>query len=641
MRFYLALLFGVVLASCSSNPKNDYSDRPDPEDFYSAEERLRLEGVRVDQAAPNRVAVFAFDEDEHLSFICDQGDCAQFKQNDGFTISLNYDGSFSSFPRVIKPGTLQICGTGDAFKYFDHNRIWGNVGLRRSRAYMGNRDWSSEDPGFCHHLFTKPKVYQDAGLMLMNLISSSLASYGVHVREPDPDALKKAVIGSKLDMLVKQLYTNGPRKSFGDYRVIEYQTDSLQQALRKQLDMPVSRDGRHDGVVFFNNGSNPIATPLSFKASSRNDQMSDLLNDLSGSLGKSASAGKENSNFISRFIPPKVRKPVIPSIPKLQKGEFEKQRNFELRAKKVVTEKENEVHRLVQNYNFEVFSRNEYVKAVTKAYQDHLNKQSSLATRDRQAFIEHLDLVSGVIFQSLYSDLTVTSFDYDSEAENLYMSLVSPRNNLKERAVVSLEPEIAKKIKLENDYRLSLDVTIEDNSLSLSGVHVHHDDERYTASFTQSQFKPMRLIMELAEPINIDMTDQQADASVWLQKDTDLRGNINHANFYLTLRKNYNFNLPEWFTTPCADCVTFKGNSIDEALSSARAELSRRKHVRVAASQTVNNEMFESTSGLSSYSGSYAETVKTESNSVLTRDEYTVTKQEEIDGNWYVELKFL
>jgi len=148
--------------------------------------------------------------------------------------------------------------------------------------------------------------------------------------------------------------------------------------------------------------------------------------------------------------------------------------------------------------------------------------------------------------------------------------------------------------------------------------------------------------METVTPTNLDLgNDQQSDYSNWLQRDTDFKESISHTNFYLSLQKNYNLNLPEWFMNPCADCVTFKGNSFNDALSNARAELSRRKQVRVATSQTVNNEMFESSSGQSSYKVSFAETVKTQSDSVLTRDEYRVTKQEEIDGLWYVELMFL
>jgi hypothetical protein len=642
MRFIITLLFISVLVACGSTSKVDYSSRVDSNDFDSAGEAIRLEKLRVDQATPNRLIEFVFDEDESLVFICDYDNCERFKQNDGFSIHLNRDGSFSSFPRLIAPGALQICGIGDAYAIFEGYRLWSKLGLQRNRAYIGNKNWSKKYPEFCYHTFTKladnMKYFE---VSVADAISKDLVYAHVHIRESDPDALKSAVIRSKLDMLIKQVYAKDSRKLSEDYKVIEYKSNSLRQVLKKQVDVPISKNGIVDGILFFNNDINPIATPLTFKTGTDSDQMPDLLEGLYKSLGKQNVSSKEKSEVLIRFIPPKILKPAIPTIPKLQKGEFEKQSAFEVRAKNLIIKKEREIHKLVQDYNFEVFSRNEYVKALYRSYDEYLSKQSIIATKNQQAFIRNQDLVSRVVLQALYSDLTVSRMDYDSEAERLYISLVSARNGFNERVVVQLEPEIAKKIKLDNDYQLSLDLSVKNNNLSFSGVHVLHDEKRYAARFTETQFKPMRLVMESTAPIEIESTDSQSDFSDWLQKDKDLRNDINHMEFYLTLRKDYDLELPEWFMTPCADCVTSKGQSINEALSSARAELSRRKQVKVAASQTVSNEMFESAEGQSSMSRKYAEIVKTQSNSVLTRDEYTVTKQKEIDGSWYVELKFL
>lgn len=642
IRAILVLLMLGLVISCGTTPKIDYSNRLDSNDFDSAGEAIRLSKLRVDQTTPNRVTEFVFDEDGQIVFVCDYGNCERFKQESGFSIYLNYDGSYSSFSRVISPRAIQICGTGDAYAIFDSLGWWRKLGLQRNRSYIGRKDYSKKDPEFCYHTFSKvADNWKYMEVSISDAISTRLAHAHVHIRESDPDALKLAVVQSDLDIFTKQMFLNDSYKITNDYKVIEYKANTLRKALQEHLSMPISKSGNVDGILFFNNDINPIATPLTFYAKANSDQLPSLLDMLYQSLGNQQTTSKKKSEVLAGFIPPKVPKPEIPAIPKLEKGEFEKQSTFELRAKKLVIKKEQEIHKRVQDYNFEVFSRNEYVKALYRSYNKYLNKQSLVASKNQQTFIENQDLVSLVVLKTLYSDLIVNEMNYDSETEQLYMSLASPRNNFNEKIVVELVPEIAKKVKLNNDYQLSLDLSVNNNNLSFSGINVLHDDEMYKAKFTKSQFKPMRIVMKPTTQIKIEAKDQTYDFSDFLQKDTELYTDVKHRQFYLSLSKDYNLELPSWFINPCQDCVTSKGQSLNEALSNARAELSRRKRVKVAANQNVNTVMFESGAGASNTSLSFSEIVNIKSDTELTREEYTVTKQKEVDGSWYVELKFL
>ena len=643
--FTCVICLSLLGCSGTNKPPPDQTKLNNVDDVYQEQLEARIAKVKVVHSSARKLYAFFLNENNKLSYVCHLPLCPYKERETDTVIYSDALGQFSLFTKKLEKENYR-CGYGNPAGYL------GLIASIPSDAetdldHIDGFNWTEKNAKYCKNRFFKAKVGASDAVMVtlsaMVTFGTSLLTHGsFHFKHLDHELLKQTIVAANLDNLVLGLSSPKYWSVAGaGYQIVYISEATVEEDLQKAVKLSQQFHTSNQGLLLFNKENNSLIAGISFELLTGDNSM-DLLKktliSINQDLQKAVSYKQDNA-FIEQYIPPPIKKPKVPPVPELIKDEFEKQTAFINRVNVAVNNREALLRKMANTYEFEVFKRNEYIRALMHSYQGFLKRRHDGNRSLKRLVYQQQNLLSHLLFNQLYSDLRAEEMQYDAENERLYMNLRSIRNNFQQSVVLPSSPNIARAIKREGDYGLGIDSKLTGSQLVLEKALVWHKGEKMPAQFTDMRYLPPTISVKAQGSVLELNAEPTLDHRKYLQKDTSIVDDIPKHTLYLSIQKQVNLTIPDWFSQPPeADQIHAYGTaeSHAKALTHARAELARMVQVRVQSQQSVKVDDNQITTF-----ERYNELTNTSTDVVLTSDQYRINRQEEKEGKWYIELVWL
>ena len=556
---------------------------------------------------------------------------------------INDNGYYPS----ISPNTKGIqCGIGS---------LWGWIAIFNNSEdlsfpalkYNAITNYNKRNPHVCNSRFSEldsTQIFQRLGVGLVTFFTPLVTAGNMHTREFDQEAFLNSIYVSNIETFKNELIEKTNKFNIhGGLDVIYLRSSDIKNVLENKYDSLLKDNSKKAGIIFIDEDSNKLLATIIFDKykdenliASISLQISDLINDLSTNDSLAL-----DYNDILPYIPDEIPLPQIPAIPTLVKDEFENRSNFKKRVEAAVEKREREIRNLQRKYSLDVFERNAYVDNLQQSFNRYLDEKSE----DKNNFLIELEgsimELSKVLFLENTSGYSATNFKYNAEEEKLYFEIYSKNKGFSQEVVAEISPEVARKIKLENTFKIIPEIKAENKKIQLSGFDIVDltSNTSYETIYTNVSYKPEVVsvsVVGLKENIRLDVSNHFKQ---YKQKDSHIVDTSEKEIWYVDVAKSINAKVPQWFSNPTYNDKVVgygEGKTLNEAKSNARNDLAFMVKVKV-------NTVLENTNKINNFKSfsEIKESTQQSSNIELSSTNYKLLKQDSIDGRWYVGLEYL
>jgi hypothetical protein len=598
----LSLLFVATLIGCSSTPQGAIDVE---------KKAVERKSVKISIASP--IAHVVINQDNMIADLCAAGASCGGGKNISFDISSEGIGLSRKYPQEIS------CGTG-------------------ARGFLSK---IPNGENLCGS-----RLYKVSDLHLTQRIVGGIISWGVlpllegtvHEESFSSDGMRDIADEAQIQGLKEILYSGNSSKlsylGLGQHASVIYvDIDRLDQAYKEYL----KSDAVSDSLVLIDRKTKKplyVFCPTDYSGLELpavvEKQMADFINYASG---EKTLTSKVN---IKSLIPGEIPLPKLPSVPQLTKSQFETKLEFEQRIKEEVLEREESIRQIQQKYNQDVAERNAYVAALSNAWEKTINasvtQQNELVrnVKDNQVQLARL------LFAFNYGRFKATDFTYDAENQKIYLTVNSARYSFKQKLVAVMQPALAKSV-FSGHYVLTPNFDVQQSKIIMNGFSLveSNSGKEFQTSYTDVNFKPDLASVQIATNSKINPLESAAFHQ-YEQKPATLVDTGTKEVWYINTVKQMNAQMPDWFSNPEQGKLAVGygvGNSLDEAMNSARKELAYA--IKTSISSSMN--LLKEDNSFRSYQ-EVKENTKAVTDVQFSSGDTSVLHQAMMDGRYYVAM---
>lgn len=586
------------------------------------------------------------DSDNNLQYICMSGNslsCNYYSSNkhsykdgtpDEEFILINKDGYYPP----ISPNTQGVqCGTGSLFGWL---AVFG-------MKPFGIENHSQKNPKSCYSKFTQVDSTQIGHRVVFGLLTfmTPLVTGGtMHTNKFDKEEFIDSIYISNIETFRKQLLdVTSAYNLQGGIDTIYLEQGSIDDNLEDKYKLLLKDKSLKAGVLFLEEDTNRLLAINIFNKYKDKDvlesissQIEDILNNIS-----------KNNQYILKYedilsyIPKEITLPVIPSVEKLVKDEFETKKNFNNRVILAVKKRENKIRNMQRQYSLDVFERNAYINNLQESYKNYIEYKAEAKNKMLREIKENLPLLSKVLFMENISGYDAHNFKYDAEEEKLYFTIYSQQKKFKQDVVSVIPAEIAKKIKMKQSFKIIPHIESTQSKLTLSGFKILETESNslYKINYTNVNFKPESIALRVTGMKESMKQEISTYFQRFKQEDSPIIDTSKKEIWYIDIVKNINAKIPKWFSNPSSEAKTIgygEGKTLAEAKINARTELAFMKRANINSNLEITKEI----SNFKRFS-EIKQSMNQDTSVKLEADEYILYKQEKVDGIWYVGFEYL
>ena len=503
-------------------------------------------------------------------------------------------------------------------------------------------NYNDINPSICNYRFSKvdsTQMSERTVVGMLTFMTPYLTAGNMHTRMFDKNAFVESIHNSNIESFKKQLFDMESKYEIkGGLDVIYLEKDAIKGNLENKYKQLLKDNSLKAGIIFLLNGTNKLIDITIFDKYKDKDmissislQISDLLNNIS-----QEDQHKVKYDEIISLIPKEIELPKLPEVKIVIKDEFEKQSEFEQRIKKGVRKRESKIRQLQRNYSLAVLKRNNYIKKLQKLYIEYLDKIVYNKNKLLNELDQNIPLLSKVLFLENLSGYDANNFNYDSENEKIYFNIYSKNKKFYQKVVANIPPNSAKRIKQNRTFKIIPNIKFTNNMIELSSFKILETSQNnyFEAIYTNVNYKPQSAKVTI---INVDK-ELKKNISIhfkkYKQKEKTIVDIAKKEIWYIDIVKRINAKVPKWFITPykTKDIIGYgDGDTIEEAKANARKDLAQMVHVNI---NTVSLNIKEINNFKNFHS--LKQKIEQSSNIELNSKNYTLYKQEKLDGRWYV-----
>lgn len=330
--------------------------------------------------------------------------------------------------------------------------------------------------------------------------------------------------------------------------------------------------------------------------------------------------------------------PALPPVPQLSKSEYETKAAFNGRVESAVAEREDAIRRLQQQYRRNVNNRNQYIEALGESWQQYLDGKDSEQNELVKKLRKNKNSLARLLYAMNMGKLSARDMSYDAESRNLYFTVTSERFGFKQKILAKVSASSAKSIKESGQYKLTPEFVIKGDNIQLQEIILSETTrgDDFATRYTDVNFKPE------FDSVKVTTSDAKINKEIsalfksYEQKPQAIVDANSKEIWYIDTVNRMNSKTPDWFAMPeqTNKVVGYGvGNSHEEAMHSARKELAYTVRTSISASTVIlqNDNTFRSYSDVTQRVSAVTEVE-------LNAGDYSVYKQTELDGKYYVAL---
>jgi len=503
-------------------------------------------------------------------------------------------------------------------------------------------NYNNINPHICNYRFSKvdsSQMGERTVVGMLTFMTPYLTAGNMHTRMFDKNAFVESIHNSNIESFKKQLFDIVSKYEIkGGLDVIYLEQDDIKDNLENKYKQLIKDNSLKAGIIFLQNGTNKLIDITIFDkykdkemTSSISLQISDLLNNIA-----QENQHKVKYDEILSLIPKEIELPKLPEVKIVIKDEFEKQSEFEQRIKKEVRKRESKIRQLQRNYSIAILKRNNYIKKLQNLYIEYLDKMVNNKNKLLNELTQNIPLLSKVLFLENISGYDANNFNYDSENEKIYFNIYSKNQKFYQKVVANISPTSAKKIKQNGTFKIIPNIKFVNNMIELSSFKILETSQNnyFEAKYTNINYKPQSAKVTIVDIDKEFKEDISISFRKYIQKEKTVVDIAKKEVWYIDIVKRFNAKVPKWFITPynTKNIIGYgDGDTIEEAKANARKDLGQMIQVNV---NTVSLNIKEINNFKNFHS--LKRKIEQSSNVELNSQNYTLYKQEKLDGRWYV-----
>jgi len=426
--------------------------------------------------------------------------------------------------------------------------------------------------------------------------------------------------------------------------VIYLSDDDVEDDLSDKYDELLESDEivKKAGVVFLQKDSNKLLDIIIFDKY----ENTDILNSISLQVGDLiegiSNLQKYNLKYddILPYIPHEIKVPELPPIKELIKDEFETLNQFETRVENSVKDREESIKNLQREYSTDIYNRNLYIESLQNAYKLYLKESMESKNSFIAEINNNIPQLLKLLFLENISAYTADYFYYNAEINKLYFQIKSVAKNFSQDVVATIPAEEARMIKEERKFKIQPIINSSKDEIILSGFKIVNLDSNneYETSYTDIDFKPQEI--KVQRYTHNEVINQEVNTYFKQQKQEDklIIDTSKKEIWYIDIVNTLNAKVPNWFSQPNLQDTVLgygSGKSLEKAKINAKKDLALMIRTQISVSTVVST----SSNNFKTFS-EVKSSIKEQSNVRLNSSNYSVVKQEYIDGNWYVAMEY-
>ncbi|MCT7523302.1 hypothetical protein N5T57_10230 [Aliarcobacter cryaerophilus] len=623
---YSLVLFEILFSGCSSkdvqNPKNI-------EDIYEQKENKRFLNINIGNENKTPLKIF-LSKDNKINYICTNKEC-NYEDDFSDEIIIYPNSFYPSFP--INTKGVQ-CGAGSLSGFF----------ILSSQIDMQN--YSKQNKNLCENRFTKldsTQIFDRVATGIVTLGTSLLTSGTMHTVKFDEYAFKDAIVKSNLDYFQKKLFEiknlNSIKKGFD---VIYLNDSDIKENLEDYYENLLQQKHTRDGLILIDENSKQILSIIDFKNYNSNDLIQNISNEIEDIFSNIKIDENEliiKESDVLSWIPKEIQKPNLPSIPNLQKSEFETKEEFKQRVLNSVKQREEDIKVLQKNYNLEILKRNEYISTLESIYNNYLNNIYNENVEIKKSLNENLEPLVKILFIQNLNAIVAKDFKYDAQTNRLYFEIYSNNEVLKNKAFAQIPVKIAKEIKENDSYYFEPIIDYKKGFVSLRGFEIieRNSENRYKINYTNIDFTPIsQQVFVKTNAEKISDIEKNKEFTKLKQISSSIVENQKEY-WYIDLVDTLNAKVPNWFSNPkiSDEIISYaSAPTYEEAKLKALNDLAMAKEVKISSTIKAQTQFDNRLKEYSNLEKNITAAVE----KTFAENEYKVLNQEKVDGIWYISL---
>ena len=624
-------IVGILISGCASTNKN----------ILEIQKHKQNEIKKQIKISKNKSGYKAYiDRNNNLKFICMSNKCNYFSKKkhsyyyqtpEEEIVIFNSQGYYPP----ISPNIRNIdCGTGSMLG-------WASFVLKSYRIH----NYSKDHPKACYSRFTKADSYAISERFVWGLatfMTSFITAWTLHTIKFDKEEFINAIYESNLETFRQKLINiDSIYHHINGIDVIYLEEGDIKDSLEDKYKLLLTDKSLKSGIIFLEKDTKRLLAIDIFdkyKNKTLLESISLQINDILNNIAKNNQYVLKYKDILP-YIPPKVKLPTIPPAKKIVKDEFETKAEFHKRVIELVRKREEKIRELQRQYSLAVFERNEYINNLQEAYKKYIEKEAEEKNKLLKEIKNNIPLLSKVLFLENISGYDANNFKYDAEEQKLYFTIYSNRNNFKQNVVSNIPAKIAKRIKLKHSFKIIPQISAEDNKLILKGFKILEisSNNMYEVAYTNKNYKPEMITLRIEGMKESIKKEISTYFKKFKQTDMPIVDTSKKEIWYIDVVNTINAKIPKWFSQPVQNKIIGygEGKTLEEATANARKELAYMIKVKI-------NSKFESVKQLNNFKSfnEVKESIKQATNIQLNADDYSIYRQEKIDGIWYVGLEY-
>jgi hypothetical protein len=631
-RVYFLLIFSLFIFGCSTKAPTSVGE--------IKEIKHQTQKIDIQLTNKNEYEVY-IDSDDKIRFICKVGSPCNYYDKE----KHSYDNFFvdeevffiakDGYNPYVKPKNLQ-CGVGSKAGY-----------LALISDKFAVKDYTKKNKTACNYRYTKVDDTQILDRTIFGLLTfgtSFISAGNMHKIEFDKDEFVESIYNSNIESYrVKLLDKLSHYNIDGGFDIIYLEVDDVEDNLEDKYEQLLYDKSKKAGIIFLREDTRQLISIIVFDKYKDDD----IFNSISKEISELLLSAKKNSYVtleyedIIKYIPPEISIPKIPAIKKPIKSEYEKKAAFYERVKNLVAKREATIRELQREYSLAVLNRNKFIDKLQKEYERYLMKNSDEKNQLLKDLEKNSDMLVKIMFLENISGFDAKSFQYDAETDKLFFKIYSRDNTFSQDVVATIPAQKARKIKENKTYKILPTLEYKNSSLKIKYFEILETTtgSKYKTIGTNINFIPEIISVSVgSEDENIEHV-LSTKLQKYKQKDKQIIDISKKEIWYIDVASRLNAKVPKWFSSPKKDgkIISYgEGNSLLEAKTNARTELSKLIHIDIKSTDESKN-IFSNFSKSINYKEQTIQTTKLQ----LQANEYKLIRQEHIDGIWYVAYEYL
>ncbi len=203
-------------------------------------------------------------------------------------------------------------------------------------------------------------------------------------------------------------------------------------------------------------------------------------------------------NWVQNYPQPRLnrtppKKPKLPPLPILTKGEFEKTPAFKQRVEQARIKRQQAIKRIEQRYANAVADYNRAVQAHNRAVQRAVEKRKRELPSKRQQFMAQ------AMFE-VFGSPRFAEVNYDADSEVFYGHLVARNANFEQNIKLAMPISQAPKFKQQlSKVKAAIKFKLKQNQLLIAGIEASHQGQIYAGKFTAQDAQTQVVKVQLEE----------------------------------------------------------------------------------------------------------------------------------------------